>query len=154
MPSSLPLILAPICASGPTTLFIGLAWRYLSPVRVDVNCCGLKRPIKSLVVVPELPQSIILSGSLRPWRPFPLTKTWVPLISIEAPRARIAFAVDRVSSDIKKSLTKVVPVASEPSMRDLWDIDLSPGGAISPLSGLELPIIILLDISSNLIIYF
>jgi hypothetical protein len=66
----------------------------------------------------------------------------------------MAFAVDNVSSDIKKSLTADFPLVREPSMSDLCEMDLSPGGVISPLSCVELPLITWLGMVSFLIYIF
>ncbi len=146
-PPSLPVIFAPIARSGSTTLFMGLALRYLSPVTAVKKPCALNSPVRSLVVVPEFPASITSSGSPNPESPFPSILTLPPSISIPIPSFLIAFAVDIVSSQLRKPLTSVVPDAIDPIIRDLCDTDLSPGGLSSPSSGFLFPLIISLAIA-------
>ena len=54
--------------------------------------------------------------------------------SMRTPMARNAASVARLSSPSRKPLTSVVPSASEPSMIERCEIDLSPGTRSSPRS--------------------
>ena len=56
--------LSPILDSGFNTLFIGLFCKDESPVNVALIPCPAKKPINSLAVVPEFPQSKGWLGSL------------------------------------------------------------------------------------------
>ena len=54
--------------------------------------------------------------------------------SIRTPMERNAFRVARLSSPSRKPEICVVPSASEPSITDRWEMDLSPATRNSPLS--------------------
>ena len=57
---------------------------------------------------------------------------------MSVPSLRNAFMVLSVSFALRKFLTVLVPFAKEENMIALWDIDLSGGGANSPLNTLAL----------------
>ena len=91
------------------------------------------RPINNLAPVPEFPISKIL---LVPDKdPIPLPKISHLLLDnlfIGTPIFLSALAVARTSSLSKRLLTIILPVTAEPIIKDLCDIDLSPGTIISP----------------------
>ena len=113
-PSSLPQIFAPIKPRGETTLFIGLFRRYLSPLITEINSCPLSRPVKSRIVVPELPALIMFSGSVKPCRPLPCTvNSSLSVFLIVMPINLKALMVLKLSSPFKSPFIRVFPFANE-----------------------------------------
>jgi hypothetical protein len=53
-----------------------------------------------------------------------------------APSARIAAAVRRTSSPVRRPVIVVSPTANAPNMSARWEMDLSPGTVMVPVSGL------------------
>ena len=91
------------------------------------------RPINNRAPVPEFPISKILL--IPDKEPIPLPKTSHLLLDnllIDTPIFLSALAVARTSSLSKRLLTIILPVTAEPIIKDLCDIDLSPGTIISP----------------------
>jgi hypothetical protein len=54
-----------------------------------------------------------------------------------------AFKVERVSSPLKKPFIVDKPSARELKITDLCEMDLSPGGVITPIKGPEIPLIVI-----------
>ena len=88
-----PSTRAPIKRKGLATRPIGRRDREGSPVNVVSNGRPAKRPQKSRMVVPELPQSSAVCASRRPENPSPSTSAVEPDTCIGTPRARKAAAV-------------------------------------------------------------
>ena len=130
---------APMRLRGLITLPIGLVLRERSPVKTEKKGLPARTPERRRIVVPELPQSITSEGSDNPCSPLPCIVKVEPSSLITIPRLRNAFTVLSVSCALRKFLTVLVPFVREEKMTDLWDIDLSGGGANSPLNIPALP---------------
>ncbi len=85
-------------------------------------------------MVPELPQSSIPSGSLRPSSPRPLILTVLPFSIglISTPISLRQAAVHNGSSAGRMPSIVVVPSAIPPSSSALCEMDLSPGTRTLP----------------------
>ena len=137
--SALAKMLAPICLRGSITLAIGLCFKESSPVSTEKNGLPARMPDMSLMVVPELPQLITSSGSLKPYNPLPLIMSTLGEPSvISRPSALNALIVLNGSSAISRFLTTLLPLAIDANMTALCEMDLSGGGIISPFNPLIL----------------
>src|SRR3990172_3404205 len=135
---ALAIISAPICMRGIITLCIG-RWRNdSSPVRTERKGFPESTPERSLIVVPEFPQSMMLSGSLIPLMPLPSMIISSHVSFISTPNALKAVIVLKGSSALRKFFIMLFPFAREDSMTALCDIDLSGGEENSPLKNFAL----------------
>src|SRR5512141_1879713 len=123
---------APIRLKGMMTLPMGRDLSELSPVSTEKNGFPASTPESSLIVVPELPQSMTSPGSIRPSIPLPLTTISSPRSSISTPRDLNAFNVLMGSSALRKFFITLLPLDKDEKITDLCDIDLSGGGVNSP----------------------
>ena len=114
--SSRPSIIAPISRKGCVTLFIGRERRYLSPVNTKCPFAELKSPQKSLIPVPEFPQSRISNGSCIPPE---LILMVMPSSITFAPRFFTISNEFKVSSARRKLVISLVPDASIENITDL-----------------------------------
>jgi hypothetical protein len=125
---------APMRASGSMTRRIGRRDSDASPISVDGNFCAASRPDIRRIEVPEFPRSRSCEGADSPCRPTPSTRKLVSLTrSIDTPMDWNAFIVHRQSSPSRKPVTSVRPVASDPSITERCEIDLSPGTRTWPV---------------------
>ena len=111
--------------------------REASPMNVQEMPEPATKPMQSREPVPAFPKSSGWLGSKNPPTPTPFTRH-VPSLSriTRLPNARIASAVAITSSDSKRPLIVVSPIASAPNMSERWEIDLSPGTRTTPDSPL------------------
>jgi hypothetical protein len=130
-----PSIFAPILCRGIATLSIGRFCNDESPVNQLSKACAAKMPIKSRIVVPELPQSSGSSLCFKLAPPTPCTMIdGVPMPSICTPNCCKQRAVLRTSSATRQFSTLVSPVAIAPSKSARCEMDLSPGTEKAPRS--------------------
>ena len=129
---------APNCSSGPITRCIGRRRNDASPVRNAVRSWLASNPTNNRAPVPALPMSSTSAGSAKPPTPTPSTcQTPSARRSTCAPKARMAWAVARMSSPSSRPVMHVVPTAKPPSINERWEIDLSPATLTLPESGPE-----------------
>ena len=85
-------------------------------------------------MVPEFPQSRISLGSLKPSipKPFIVKDSFLFIWGIFTPNFLRQSAVESGSSEYKKPSIFVSPSAILPIIKDLCEIDLSPGTFIIP----------------------
>ena len=74
LPSRRPTTVAPMRRSGSATRSMGRLRRESSPVSTVQKGWPASTPTSRRALVPELPQSITLSGSVRPLTPVPSTR--------------------------------------------------------------------------------
>lgn len=122
------------------TRFIGRPERLLSPINVLLKSNEAKSPDKSLIDVPELPQSSADAGA---WSFFGAVRISVrsSIKSALQPNCLIISSVARQSAPKEKFEILILPPVCAPKIRLLWEIDLSGGMVISPKS---LPVCFLL----------
>ena len=87
------------------------------------------------MVVPELPRSRGRSGTCRRDRPPSTRDAGPPSTATAAPRPATAAAVRATSSPSDRPRMVDVPSARAASSRARWEIDLSPGTRMVPVSG-------------------
>lgn len=116
--------------------FIGRRRMLSSPVRILRNGWPAHTPASRRSPVPELPESRMVSGSLRspPWTVSSVAE-WASILMPISLSERTVF---RQSSEGRKLVICVSPSASAPRMAARWEMDLSPGGATSPRNGFSL----------------
>jgi hypothetical protein len=135
VPPERPTACAPNRASGSVTRAMGRLLRLASPVKVTVVGEVAMVPMISRTPVPELPQSITLSGSAKPPTPTPKTDQLPPpWFTTSAPKACIALAVSSTSSPSRSPVIFVSPTAMAPRISERCEIDLSPGTSATPES--------------------
>lgn len=98
-----------------------------SPVNTHSKSEPDKIPEIRRVVVPLLPASRVWVGLVNPCKPFPCTSTRSLECSMSIPILRKHAMVERQSAPSKKFVISVVPLAREPNIMALWEMDLSPG---------------------------
>ena len=125
-------IFAPISSKGSFTLSIGLFFKDSSPSSRVENFCPDKRPVKSLAVVPEFPQSIVSGDWIYSLIPVPRVNIF-PLFSANiTPIAPTEYMVVFTSSESNKLLIFVISLLNVDKITALCDMDLSGGIGISP----------------------
>ncbi len=132
-PPSRPRWVAPINSSGSRIRRMGRLRSEASPVKVVRIGKPAAAPMMSRAPVPELPQSMTLSGSASPPRPITRQRPG-PRRSTSAPNARMASAVRSTSSPSSRPSIAVSPEARAARIKARWDMDLSPGARVRPLS--------------------
>ena len=131
---SLDSIFAPIKVKGSIILFIGRLDKLLSPNNSELNFCPDKRPVISLIVVPELPQSRAQEGADKPF--FEFIKSVLSSIKLTSkPKFLKISRVEIGSFPFEKFEIFIFPPVREPKIIALWEIDLSDGIITSPLIG-------------------
>ena len=105
-PLRAPVIVAPICASGPITRRIGRLDSDSSPNSVVWNRWPASSPHMRRIVVPELPQSIAWAGARMPSSPVPWMTSAAPSRVIEPPSAVIALAERPLSAPSPRPSTR------------------------------------------------
>ena len=130
-----PRKLTPIRLRGSITRRIGRERKEASPVRKLVKPWPESRPINSRAPVPALPISSTPSGSARPPTPTPHARQLPgPRRSSSTPMARRAPAVASTSSPSSSPSMRLSPTAMAASIKERWEIDLSPGRNAAPES--------------------
>ena len=134
LPPERPCDCAPNKAKGSVTRSIGRLFRLLSPINVaEIGEVAIAPMIKR-APVPELPQSIMQSGSANPPTPTPYTDhAPSPLLTTLAPKACIALPVLSTSSPSSRPSIRVSPTDSAPKIRERCEMDLSPGTSACPV---------------------
>ena len=140
-PSVMP-IRAPIWPRGIAMRLMGRGVSESSPTRVLVNGRPARRPARSRIVVPELPQSSGPTGSTRPSRPRPWTNRLgtpsAPSTSSRSsnstPRARRQATVDCGSAASENPTISLSPSARAAKRAARWATDLSAGSDGVPAS--------------------
>ncbi len=135
LPLSFAVMEAPIRLRKSTVFPTGFFMDSSLRITVDVNGCPLRTPRSSLIAVPDRPALSGDVGAFSPYRPLPWTLTLLSFrISIPTCIRLKQSMVLRQSSPSRKLSISVVPLARAPITIALWDMDLSPGTVISPLS--------------------
>jgi len=111
---------------------MGLLLKESSPTSSLAKCWPQRIPDKSLIVVPEFPQSRGAAGALSPLRPLPFTCSDVPAWLTSMPRFRIQLRVLNGSAADGNDSMELVPSAILLMRRARWARDLSPGTEIVP----------------------
>ena len=108
-------------------------YHFKGPVSTEKNGWPASKPLNRRIVVPELPASSTLSGSLSPYKPLPRTATSpFDRTLTDTPSARMQATVDRQSAEARKFLTVTGVSAKPASIMLRCDSDLSPGTATVP----------------------
>ena len=120
------LTLAPISSKCIVTLDIDLLLSELSPTKVQLIGFEETAPTIRRAVVPLLPQSSCLFGSMKPLVPFPLTIQLSLNLIIFTPNSFNIVNVLITSSDSNKFVIFVLPQDIADIISALCEIDLSP----------------------------
>ncbi len=124
---------APMARSGAAMRSMGRLRSEASPVSSTSKDCPASSPVMSRMPVPELPRSSGRAGGWRPRGPTPSTcSVPSPSARIGTPSASSACHVAVQSSPLRNPRTTVGPSAIAPSIRERWEMDLSPGTAMTP----------------------
>ena len=139
-PPSRAVTWAPMSSSGSVTRAIGRRLSDSSPQNVAVTGSPATTPISKRTPVPLLPRSSGASGDIRPAVPTPVM-VQPPSLSrvMPAPSACMARPVAITSSPSRSPVTRVVPIARPPRMKERCEIDLSPGTSNCPVRPLCWP---------------
>ncbi len=143
---ALPEISAPISLNGSISLSIGRERREASPVMIVRKGRPARRPQRSRIAVALSRASSTSVASLRPSAPLPCMDTVGrppgPVLRMGTPKALRQEIVARQSPPGAKFDIVALPLAMLLRMAARWEIDLSPGGVISPCSERDSAIVI------------